>query len=80
MSLLYVTSDVPLLELDKTQIERKIRLVILSDLCSKSIGRDVPYSEIASTLKVEMDQVEAWVIDGEVSLAHSFPIGTDVMR
>ncbi|KAF8592729.1 PCI domain-containing protein [Ramaria rubella] len=50
-------------ELDKTQLERKIRLLVLADLGSRNIGRDVPYSEIASALKIEVSQVEAWVID-----------------
>ncbi|KAF8530925.1 hypothetical protein JB92DRAFT_2854313 [Gautieria morchelliformis] len=50
-------------ELDVSQLERKIRLLVLSDLCSGNIGRDVPYSEIASALKIEMDHVESWVID-----------------
>lgn len=54
--------------LDKAQLERKIRLLVLSDLGSKNIGRDVPYSEIASALMIEVEQVETWVIDGEFSL------------
>ncbi|KAF8514828.1 PCI-domain-containing protein [Hysterangium stoloniferum] len=49
--------------LDKSQLERKIKLLVLADLGSRNVGRDVPYSEIASALEIEKDQVEAWVID-----------------
>ena len=53
--------------MDKAQLERKVRLLVLSDLGSKNIGRDVPYAEIASALMIEEEQVETWVIDGELS-------------
>ena len=50
--------------LDNPQLERKIRLLTLTTLGFQNIGRDVPYSVIASTLQVEPSQVESWVIDG----------------
>ncbi|KAM5534416.1 hypothetical protein V8D89_011883 [Ganoderma adspersum] len=50
-------------ELDSAQLERKIRLVTLTTLGFQNIGRDVPYSAIASALQVEPSQVESWVID-----------------
>jgi translation initiation factor 3 subunit M len=60
--------------LDKTQLERKIRLLTLASLGFQNIGKDVPYSTIASALQVDQSQVEKWVIDGTVSslsLAHA---------
>ncbi|KAI0758225.1 PCI-domain-containing protein [Fomes fomentarius] len=50
-------------ELDNAQLERKIRLLTLATLAFQNIGRDVPYSAIATTLQVEPTQVESWVID-----------------
>lgn len=51
-------------ELDSAQLERKIRLLTLATLGFQNMGRDVPYSVIASVLQVEPSQVESWVIDG----------------
>ena len=45
-------------------MERKIRLLTLATLAFQNMGRDVPYATIASTLQVELAQVEAWAIDG----------------
>ena len=59
--------------LDNSQLERKIRLLTLTTLGFQNIGRDVPYSVIASTLQVEPSQVESWVIDGS-SLHYPFAI------
>ncbi|OJT15468.1 Eukaryotic translation initiation factor 3 subunit M [Trametes pubescens] len=50
-------------ELDSAQLERKIRLLTLATLGFQNMGRDVPYSVIASALQVEPSQVESWVID-----------------
>ncbi|KAL1940032.1 hypothetical protein VTO73DRAFT_9367 [Trametes versicolor] len=50
-------------ELDSAQLERKIRLLTLATLGFQNMGRDVPYSVIASVLQVEPSQVESWVID-----------------
>ncbi|KZT24562.1 PCI-domain-containing protein [Neolentinus lepideus HHB14362 ss-1] len=49
--------------LDKVQLDRKIRLLTLASLGFENIGKDLPYSEIAETLEVEPSQVEKWVID-----------------
>ena len=51
-------------ELDGAQLERKIRLLTLATLGFQNMGRDVPYSSIASALQIEPAQVESWVIDG----------------
>ena len=70
-------------ELDNAQLERKIRLLTLATLGFQNMGRDVPYSSIASALQIEPAQVESWVIDGasptlfpppkpSYSLAHAF--------
>lgn len=52
-------------ELDADQLDRKMRLLDLASLCSRSVSREVPYSEIASVLSISESQVESWVIDGE---------------
>ncbi|KAG9317807.1 hypothetical protein JVU11DRAFT_2030 [Chiua virens] len=50
-------------ELDSSQLERKIRLLAFSSLAFDYIGRDLPYSTIASTLQIDPSQVEKWTID-----------------
>ncbi|KAI0638546.1 PCI-domain-containing protein [Trametes polyzona] len=50
-------------DLDGSQLERKIRLLTLATLGFQNMGRDVPYSAIASALQIEQSQVESWVID-----------------
>ncbi|RDX53739.1 PCI-domain-containing protein [Lentinus brumalis] len=50
-------------ELDSSELERKIRLLTLATLGFQNIGRDLPYSVIASALQIEPSQVESWVID-----------------
>jgi translation initiation factor 3 subunit M len=45
-------------------LERKIRFLTLASLCTKHIGRDLPYDDIASTLQIDKREVEGWVIDG----------------
>ncbi|KAG1718160.1 uncharacterized protein EDB91DRAFT_1352529 [Suillus paluster] len=50
-------------ELDPSQLERKIRLLSFASLGFTHVGHDLPYSEIASTLQIELSQVEKWAID-----------------
>ncbi|KAI9000684.1 PCI-domain-containing protein [Trametes punicea] len=50
-------------ELDGAVLGWKIRLLTLATLGFQNMGRDVPYSLIASALQVEPSQVESWVID-----------------
>jgi len=47
-------------------LERKIRLLTLSTLASQNVGRDLPYSEIATALQVDESKVEAAAIDGQL--------------
>lgn len=54
-------------ELDSSELERKIRLLTLATLGFQNIGRDLPYSVIASALQIEPSQVESWVIDSTFS-------------
>ncbi|KAI6135191.1 hypothetical protein EDD17DRAFT_45820 [Pisolithus thermaeus] len=49
--------------LDRSELERKIRLLAFSSLAFDYIGRDLPYSQIASTLQVSSSDVEKWSID-----------------
>jgi translation initiation factor 3 subunit M len=58
----------PPLGLDKSQLERKIRLLTLASLGFQNIGKDVPYATLASALQVDQSEVEKWVIDGTLSL------------
>jgi translation initiation factor 3 subunit M len=50
-------------QLESSQLERKIRLVAFSSLAFDYIGRDLPYSTIASTLQIDTSKVEKWTID-----------------
>jgi len=50
-------------QLERPQLERKIRLLAFSSLAFDYIGRDLPYSAIASTLQVDTSEVEKWTID-----------------
>ncbi|KAH9938025.1 PCI-domain-containing protein [Fomitopsis serialis] len=49
--------------LDKALLEHKIRLLALTSLAFQNIGRELPYSTIASTVQIEPSAVERWVID-----------------
>lgn len=50
-------------ELDQAQLERKIRLLSFASLGFAHVGHDLPYSEVASTLQIDLSQVEKWAID-----------------
>ncbi|KAF8333692.1 hypothetical protein F5887DRAFT_992983 [Amanita rubescens] len=50
-------------DLDKSQLERKIRLLSICTLGSKYIGKDLPYSKISEKLQIDVSQVESWIID-----------------
>ncbi|KAG5648768.1 hypothetical protein DXG03_000116 [Asterophora parasitica] len=50
-------------KLDRTQLERKIRLLTLASLAFQHIGRDLPYSKIGEALQVNPAEVEKWAID-----------------
>ena len=54
-------------ELDRAQLERKIRLLSFASLGFSYVGHDLPYSKVASTLQIESSQVEKWAIDGMCS-------------
>ncbi|ETW83622.1 hypothetical protein HETIRDRAFT_116256 [Heterobasidion irregulare TC 32-1] len=49
--------------LDNAQLERKMRLLSLAALGFQNIGRELSYTKIASSLQVEVSDVEKWVID-----------------
>ncbi|PWN94410.1 hypothetical protein FA10DRAFT_249168 [Acaromyces ingoldii] len=57
------SSDVDRLGLSVAQLDRKIRLMDLAALCSRSVSSEVPYTAIASALGINVDDVEVWVID-----------------
>lgn len=62
----WASADASVLEehkLDGTQLERKIRLLTLASLAFTHIGKDVSYSQLATALQVESNQVERWFID-----------------
>ncbi|KAJ4479179.1 hypothetical protein J3R30DRAFT_3475092 [Lentinula aciculospora] len=50
-------------DLDRTQLERKIRLLTLASLGFKNIGKNLPYVKIAEAIQVDVSEVEKWVID-----------------
>lgn len=51
--------------LDRTEVERKIRLLTLASLGFTHVGQDLPYSKVAEALQVESSDVEKWAIDGK---------------
>lgn len=51
--------------LDVEEVIRKIRLIALTTLAARSATKELPYADLASTLAIKEDEVEAWVIDGE---------------
>lgn len=53
-----------MLELDASQLERKMQLLILSELGFSKVGQQVSYAEIAAALKIDNASVEKWAIDG----------------
>lgn len=57
------SSEIDRLRLSTTVLERKIRLLDLAALCSRSVSSEVSYQEIAKTLEIDLNQVEVWVID-----------------
>lgn len=57
------STEVEKLHLSVEVLERKIRLLDLAALCSRSVSSEVSYAEIAKTLGIEVDEVEVWVID-----------------
>lgn len=70
----FATSEKTVLEeqkLDVGQLEQKLKLLALAELCSKRVGEFVSYEEIAEALKLsngagdDGEEVEIWVIDGE---------------
>ena len=46
------------------QIVRKLRLLALTTLASKSATKEITYAEIANALKLDEDDIEISVIDG----------------
>lgn len=51
--------------LDRSELERKIRLLTLASLAFKNVGKNLPYSEIVDALQVDPSEVEKWVIDSK---------------
>ncbi|KAG6910774.1 hypothetical protein DXG01_007661 [Tephrocybe rancida] len=49
--------------LDRAQLQRKVRLLTLASLAFQYVGRDLPYSKVAEALQVEVAEVEKWAID-----------------
>lgn len=52
------------IDLDSSLVEKKLRLLALTSLCAKSTSKEVSYESIAKALGVEVDEIDAWVIDG----------------
>lgn len=56
-------SEIDRLGLSAPALEKKIRLLDLAALCSRSVSSEVSYADMAKTLDVDVDEVEVWVID-----------------
>jgi len=57
-------------KLEADQLEHKLRLLALAELCSTRVGESVSYSQVAEALKLSAvnddgEEVETWVIDGK---------------
>jgi translation initiation factor 3 subunit M len=58
--------------LDVDQLEKKLKLLALAELCSKRVGEWVSYADIAKALNHEIEsgddseEVETWTIDGKL--------------
>ncbi|KAF8836001.1 hypothetical protein BDN67DRAFT_911957, partial [Paxillus ammoniavirescens] len=50
-------------QLERPQLECKIRLFAFSSLSFDYIGRNLPYATITSTLHIDSSEVEKWTID-----------------
>jgi len=48
--------------LDESAVSRKVRLIALATKCASKSS--LPFSEIADTLKVDVNDIELWIIDG----------------
>lgn len=57
-------------DLDKSELERKIRLLTLASLAFKHVGHDLPYSKVAEALQIDSEDVEKWAIDGNTIQHH----------
>ncbi|KAG7097359.1 hypothetical protein E1B28_004710 [Marasmius oreades] len=49
--------------LERAQLEHKIKLLTLASLGFKNVGQDLPYSKIAEAIQVDISEIEKWVID-----------------
>lgn len=71
-----VPASVEGVELSKEQLERKLKLGKLAELCSERVGEQVAYDEVAKVLELsggeDGEEVETWVIDGAFSPSLSF--------
>jgi translation initiation factor 3 subunit M len=50
-------------ELDRSALEHKIKLLTIASLGHANVGKDVPYSTIASAIHAEPSAIENWTID-----------------
>ncbi|GJN88180.1 hypothetical protein Rhopal_001145-T1 [Rhodotorula paludigena] len=61
--------SVPAVPLDQAQLEKKLRLARLAELCSGRVGQSVAYAEVAQAVGISAqgddatEEVETWVID-----------------
>lgn len=74
--------------LDVGALERKLKLLALAELCSKKVGEQVSYSEMAEALQMGSqadvsafdEEVETWVIDGGSNLSSPHLSRIDVVN
>ncbi|KAG1814117.1 hypothetical protein EV424DRAFT_1514518 [Suillus variegatus] len=59
-------------ELDQARLERKIHLLSFASLSFARVGHDLPHSEVASIVHIELTE---WAIDGIDSYRSSFFLG-----
>jgi translation initiation factor 3 subunit M len=65
LSLWPVADNIDIPKFTPESIGRKLRLIALTTLCSRSTSKQISYAEISSALSIPDADVEAWVIDGK---------------
>ncbi len=60
-------------KLDESKLEHNIRLLTLTSLAGNASNRVVPFQTISTALKIQLDEVELWVIE---AIAHNLINGS----
>jgi translation initiation factor 3 subunit M len=73
-----VADNIDIPKFTPESIGRKLRLIALTTLCSRSTSKQISYAEISSALSIPDADVEAWVIDGKTLFSSRITPQADV--